>query len=169
MRCVRLPALVAFLPLALGSCSTTHELTAAIVDGRLAFLADGNWWSRPDCFYSIDVSTDEGSPAAPEPGDDTDRVASGTYWFYWRNECANEYPVYYGQPLKGAPYRREDGSEWGHVAPKPLSPHVVYSASTLSPASSYGTAYFRLDGKENVENLTWEEAQAQATPLPASS
>ncbi len=144
---------------ALGSCSTMHEMTARMVDGRLAFEAVGDWWSRPDCFYQIDVRAEDGPPADPMPGDDAGSVRIGTYWFDWRDSCDNTYPVFYGQSLKGGPYRDQGGTVWRHVAPKPLRPHVIYSASTLSPGSSYGTVYFRLDGTGGVQVLHWSDVE----------
>ncbi|WP_237713933.1 hypothetical protein [Novosphingobium sp. Rr 2-17] len=152
-----IPALAASF-LALGSCSKVHELRAEMIEGRLAFVAVGDWWSRPDCFYSIDVEVERGPSAKPEAGDDAGRVKRGTYWSDWRASCENAYPVFFGQSLKGARYRDSEGLEWPHVSPKPLSPHVIYSASTLSPGSSYGTVYFRLNGDGGVQNLDWREA-----------
>lgn len=130
-----------------------------MIAGRLAFEAVGGWWFRPDCFYSIDVRAESGPPADAVDGDDHDSVSSGTYWFDWRDPCSNAYPVFYGQPLKGRHYRDIHGVEWRHVAPKPLLANVTYSASTLSPGSSYGTVYFRLDGRGGVTVLDREEVE----------
>ncbi|MFT4056076.1 MAG: hypothetical protein QM681_16350 [Novosphingobium sp.] len=162
----RLLALVA-LQAALGSCSTVHEMTARMIDGRLAFEAVGSWWSRPDCFYSIDVYTENGPPADPVDGDDAESVKAGTYWFDWRGPCENTYPVFYGQALTGWRYRDQYGAQWRHVAPKPLLANIIYSASTLSPGSSYGTVYFRLDGKGGVQVLDrsdFERPVASSSP-----
>lgn len=160
MRRIVVAALTVSL-LALGSCSEVHELKAEMIGGRLAFVALGDWWTRPDCFYSIDVRAEESSPASPAPGDDVDAARTGTHWFDWRATCVNEYPIFYGQSLKGNPYRDGYGEVWPHVRPKPLKPGVIYRASTLSPGSSYGSAYFRLNGSGGVENLTWEQVVAQ--------
>lgn len=137
-----------------------------MIDGQLAFEAVGNWWSRPECYYSIDVRAENGPPVDPMP-DDADSIKAGTYWFDWRDSCDNTYPVFYGQSLKGDPYRDPGGTVWRHVAPKHLRLHIIYSASTLSPGSSYGTVYFRLDDKGGVEVLHWEDVErAVATTSP---
>jgi hypothetical protein len=90
-------------------------------------------------------------------------------WSDWRATC-NAFPVFYGMALKGEPYRDPDGNPWPHVAAKPLLPDVTYSASTLSPGSSYGTVYFRVDGKGGVRVLDWDEvhAETQATSSAGS-
>jgi hypothetical protein len=139
-------------------------MTARMIGGRLAFDALGGWWSRADCFYSIDVRAQSGPSANPEVGDDEDRVTSGTYWFDWRDSCENAYPVFYGQLLKGGRYRGQNGAVWPHVSPKPLLANVIYSASTLSPGSSYGSVYFRLDGHGGVQVLDWKAVERSATP-----
>jgi hypothetical protein len=135
-----------------------------MIAGKLAFEAMGDWWSRPDCFCSIDVQAEHGPSAKAVKGDDRDRVRSGTYWFDWRDACANAYPVFYGQPLKGTRHRDLHGIEWAHVAPKALLANTIYSASTLSPGSSYGTVYFRLDGRGGVRMLDWKVVERPSAP-----
>lgn len=139
-----------------------------MIDGRLAFVAVGDWWSRPDCFYLIDVAAEDRVPAAPSPGDDLDRVSHGTAWYEWRDTC-NDFPVFYGQALQGVRTTFPDGDVATIVRPKSLRKNVIYEASTLSPGSSSGGIYFRLDGKGHVENLTYEQVRDQAVNLPSSS
>lgn len=132
-------------------------MTARMIAGRLAFEASGSWWSRPDCFYTIDVQAEDGSPA------------DATMWSDHRTVC-NAYPAFYGVPLEGEPYRGIDGTPWPRVGPRPLRLGVTYSASVRSPGSSYGTVRFRLDDRGGVQvfDLPEVEGAANATSSTAS-
>lgn len=127
--------------LVLVSCSYVYDLRAVMIEGRLAFDVDGS----PDCFESISITGfDDGSPGPADSGD---------AWV-WRErfaDCANLFPVFYGQTLKGG----SPAVEYVHtrVAAKQLKVGVIYDVTTSSRGGGYGSGRFRLMADGGVENL----------------
>lgn len=155
---------------ALGSCSYSYELLAVVIGGRLAFIVDPSSSREPECMNGIHVSTDKGETAKATPalGDDEQLVANGVYW--WKSlesDCQNQFPIFYGQPLKGdrlvygehAPIARA-GEASSLVEAKPLHVGVVYGVTTTSGATGYGGGWFRITPDRRVEN--WRD-----DPTPA--
>lgn len=112
----------------------------------------------------ITVSTNKGETAIARPttGDDVGLVEHGAFWWDTLDGCQNEYPIFYGQKLKGARVVYPDdffdkearGKEASHVAPKPLLLGVVYEVSMTSSGSGYGgSTYFRISKDGLLE--TW--------------
>ena len=139
----------------LGSCSTSYELHAFVLNGRIAFApVDKDIWGNPDpdCFYSISVSIVDGPSAKKGPGESEGLIKHGTYWnkTFAVTSCENLFPAIYGQDLRGPPFRENYQYE---VAAKPLVPGYVYQVTASSNGSAYGGGKFKLTKDGMVENL----------------
>jgi hypothetical protein len=145
--------IIVYAALLLSGCSYSYELIAKVIDGRIAFVVDPKSGHQPGCINEIEVQTDDAVHASPAPGDDRDRIGYGTFWFEVAGyECATEFPVFYGAPLKGGP--PESGKEdLGMVKPKPLKVGVVYHVNTTTGATGYGGGAFRIRADGIVENV----------------
>lgn len=149
------PIFLILCSLALGSCSSSYDIRAFILDGKLAFEPVGkDFWGNPDpdCFYSISVEAVDGPAATPAKGESVGLVKNGTYWnrTFAVTSCENKFPVVYGAPLHGPPFREHYQYE---VAAKPLVRGVTYSVSASSNGSAYGGGRFMLTADGQVKNL----------------
>ncbi|WP_206518592.1 hypothetical protein [Stakelama tenebrarum] len=144
--------LACLFPLLLGSCSYSYSLKAVAIEGRLAFVVDSTSSRGASCIRSIEVSVDDDGPKAqPEPGDDVALVTrGGVYWWDFRavGTCENDFPVYYGAPLKGPPARESIGQ----VKPKPLKRGVLYQVTTTGSGSGSGSGWFRISPDGRIES-----------------
>jgi hypothetical protein len=135
----------------LTSCSYAYEILAVVQSGRLAFVVDARSGEQPSCLRYIEVKAEGMERARAEPGDDTMRVDSGTFWFEsvsYDDDCANRFPLEYGRTLSGAhQYDR------GIVKAKPLAREVIYEVSTTTGATGYGGGRFIIRKDGRVENL----------------
>ncbi|OHC97097.1 MAG: hypothetical protein A3H25_09335 [Sphingomonadales bacterium RIFCSPLOWO2_12_FULL_63_15] len=148
MRLLHLPALV--LALGLSGCSYIYDIKAVAIGGRVAFIVDPRSRHGADCITQIDVIAKGGARAKPSPGDDIERVGYGTFWHQrFGIECVDEFPIIYGQTLKGTP----DPLDQGPVSAKHLRIGVVYEVSTTTGATGYGGGAFRLTPDRHIENL----------------
>lgn len=143
------------LTLALSGCSSTYDLRAIMLDGKLAFTPDDtDIWGNPDpdCLRSIEVTIVDGPPATTEEGDDIRAVERGTYWAatFKSISCENPFPVHYGSNLKGESFFEEGVSD---VSAKPLVFGYSYTISASSSGSAYGDGKFRITENGAVENL----------------
>jgi hypothetical protein len=142
-----------FLPLALSGCSSTYDVRALVLDGKVAFVpTDTDIWGDPDCIYSISVSAVDGPSAKPEEGDSIGMVEHGVYWneSFAVTSCDNPFPVVYGEELIGPPFR--ENYEYV-VKAKPLRIGVVYEVTTASNGSAYGGGKFMITEQRRVVNL----------------
>lgn len=135
----RIAALTAAM--VLGSCSYAYDIQAVMIDGRLGFAVDGS----PECFSSISV-TDSSVELTQSSGRDAPWV-----WHERFGDCANPFPVIYGQTLKGAP--PVSGDPNARIAAKPLIVGVTYDVNTSSKDGGYGAGRFRLTAEGGVENV----------------
>lgn len=150
MRLWHLPALV--LALGLSGCSYMYDIKAVVIGGRVAFIVDPRSRHGADCITQIDVIARGGVRAKPSPGDDIERVGYGTFWHQrFDIECVDEFPIIYGQTLKGKPDPLDQGADV--VSAKPLRIGVVYEVSTTTGATGYGGGAFRLTPDRHIENL----------------
>jgi hypothetical protein len=82
--------------------------------------------------------------------------------------CENPFPVFYGAPLKGKPFKwSPEGGPIDAVGrayvekmrvgiePKPLRVGVVYEVATTSRGGGSGGCRFRIRTDGSVENLPW--------------
>ncbi len=142
-----------FLTLALSGCSSTYDLRAVVLDGKVAFVpTETDIWGEPDCIYSISVSAVDGPPAMPGDGDSIGMVEHGVYWneSFAVTSCDNPFPVVYCETLGGPPFR--ENYEYV-VKPKPLRIGVVYEVTTASNGSAYGGGTFMITEQRRVVNL----------------
>jgi len=167
-----LPAIsIVLAGLALGSCSYSYQLLAKVIQGRLAFVVDPASGRTPKCINGITVSTDKGESvtATPIAGDDVNLIENGVFWWQsMEGDCKNDFPIFYGQPLKGKRLSYEGlnlpnvkpGDLSSVVLPKRLHAGVVYEVSTTSGSTGYGQGWFWITPDRRVEN--W-----QNDPTPA--
>ena len=142
------------LATSLGSCSSVYDITAKIIDGKVAFFANTDFFGNPDCVRSIAVEATDGPPAKAGPGDDEASVQRGVYWLktFASPSCENTFPVRYGAELTGPPFIYADG-KGKSVEPKPLLRGVTYNVSAESSGSAYGGGRFRISKDGQVQNL----------------
>lgn len=137
----------------LSGCSYSYDLKAVAIGGKLAFIVDPNSSGSAECFNQIDVIANDRVKVTPTAGDDVDRVRYGTVWHErLDNQCVDNFPVFYGQRLKG---KRAPLS--GHievVAAKPLRIGVVYEVTTTSGATGYGVGAFIIQPDRTILNVT---------------
>ena len=146
----RVAALI-FLCAALSGCSYVYEILAVARGGQLVFVIDPNSDNAPSCVRQVEVIAEQGARAQPQAGDDTSRRGYGTFWFEsvgYDDACANRFPVIYGSTLNG-----QHLSDAGLVAPKPLLRDVIYSVSTTTGATGYGSGRFVIRSDGRIENL----------------
>ncbi|MET4132550.1 hypothetical protein ABIE62_001685 [Porphyrobacter sp. MBR-155] len=144
------------LILALSGCSSVYDVRAVVIDGKVAFVpTDTDIWGEPDCIYSISVSAADGPSTNPEEGDSLGMVENGMYWHesFAVTSCENPFPVVYGEPLKGPPFREND--EYA-VKAKPLRVGVVYEVTTVSEGSASGVGKFMVTEQRRVVNLPYK-------------
>lgn len=148
----RASILLVFL-LGMTGCSYVYDVTAAVIDGRLAFTAEWRTLFREHCVTEIAVVADDREHRAhAEPRDDKVRVGYGTYWRVRVGyECENTFPIFYGQQLQGETLPQEQQS--GEVAPKPLKRNILYRVETVSGATGYGSGRFMIRTDGRVENF----------------
>jgi hypothetical protein len=128
--------------LALSGCSYTYDVKAVVIGGRLAFIIDPNSKRSVSCFNQIDVIASGGVRSRPAPGDDISRVRYGTFWHERLDyDCVDEFPIFYGQRLKGKPMPLGQAMET--VAAKSLKIGVVYEVTTTTGAGGYGSGAFK--------------------------
>ncbi len=151
MRHFRLPLLG--FALALGSCSYVYDVKAGVIGGRLAFIVDPKSRNDASCFNQIDVIASGDARAKAVPGDDVSRVGHGTFWHQrLDHDCIDEFPIFYGQSLKGKPSPL--GQKIETVAAKPLKIGVVYEVTTTTGATGYGGGAFKILPNRTVVNVT---------------
>jgi hypothetical protein len=141
MRLLQLPALA--LTLALSGCSYIYDIKVVAIGGRVAFIVDTRSRHGADCITQIDVIAKDGTRAKPSPGDNIERVGYGTFWHQrFDTECVDEFPIIYGQALRGKPDPLHEGAD--AVSAKPLRIGVIYEVSTTTGATGYGGGAFRV-------------------------
>jgi hypothetical protein len=143
MKAFRLMALASLLML--GGCSYIYDIAAVMIDGRLAFVVDQESGRKPSCVSTVSVVLDVRAVKHPD----------GVDPFLWKegqlSDCANTFPIFYGQRIKG------EAPSPDHVLDtlpaKPLKIGVIYEVHILSEGSGYGGGRFRLTADGRVENL----------------
>ena len=148
------PFVCLILIFALTSCSYSYDLLAVMIDGRLAFVVAPKFPSSPDCINRITVGTvDDSIRAIAEPGDDNAEVGYGTFWSEDVSyTCETNFPVFYGQPLKGKPTENDRVDR--HVNPKALRRGIVYRVNTTTGATGYGDGIFMIERDGSVRNIS---------------
>ena len=142
-----------WLVLLLTGCSSTYDIRAVVIGGKLAFVpASTNIWGNPDCIYSISVREVEPRPSRSEVGGSSNEAANATYWdkSFAFTSCENPFPIFYASKLKGPPWR---DLERYAVEAKPLRVGVTYEVTTSSEGSAYGSGRFQITEERKVVNL----------------
>lgn len=148
----RLWLLLPLLPLVLGSCSYTYDLKAIVIGGRLAFVVDPKSPRDASCLNGISVIASGEAKAKAAPGDDISRVKYGTFWYERLDyDCADEFPILYGQRFKGK--RTPLGQVIEVVAAKPLRVGIVYEVTSTTGAGGYGGGAFKIMPDHTVLNV----------------
>jgi len=148
----RLRLLFPILAVSLGSCSYAYHLTAVVIGGRVAFVVDPASRHDASCINQIDVIAAGGARAKPAPSDDVSRVQYGTFWHQSLDyDCVDEFPIFYGQRLKGKPNPLGQAIE--AVSAKPLKIGVVYEVTTTTGATGYGGGAFKILPDHTVINV----------------
>ncbi len=134
--------------LAVGGCSYTFDVRAVMIDGRLAFVADGPSRGRAKCVTRIAVLAEERDSATEaESVEARNRRA-----YAWRDgggyDCGNRFPIFYGELFEG---QNEAGLP--DVAAEPLRVGTAYEVSAVAGSTGYGGGRFRLLADGRVENL----------------
>jgi hypothetical protein len=134
--------------LALSGCSYRYNVKAKVVDGRLMFDANPQWFT--DCVRRIEVRADD------EP--------SETLWeqsISHKDACENTFPIAYGQALRGEAFvndivevvDRNGERQSPAPAAKKLQVDIIYAVSTTTGATGYGCGGFCINPNLQVENL----------------
>jgi len=127
-------------------------LTAVVIGGRVAFVVDPASRHDASCINQIDVIAAGGARAKPAPSDDVSRVQYGTFWHQSLDyDCVDEFPIFYGQRLKGKPNPLGQAIE--AVSAKPLKIGVVYEVTTTTGATGYGGGAFKILPDHTVINV----------------
>ena len=129
---------VPILAFMLDGCSSSYDITAYMIEGRVLFEAvamHNSELQTGTCARSISISS------VAEPGE------SEQVW-EWHSPnpsgpCLTDFPIRYGVTPIGAVET---------VAARPLIPGVTYDVDTSSPSSTYGTGRFRLSNGGRVDN-----------------
>jgi len=165
--------------LSLSGCSYVYSLAATKIGERLAFVVSPRFPRKPNCIRSIEVRAEGDVHADPAPGDDRRSVLDGVFWekSFDVKGCENPFPVFYGAPLKGGPFRwyPEGGPISAEerdyvqrmragVAAKPLRIGVIYEVSTTSGGGGSGGCRFRILADGSVETLSEEQAASDSSP-----
>lgn len=134
--------------LGLSGCSYGFDVRAVMIEGRLAFVADGATRGQAKCVSHIQVLPED-YPAGRD-GESTEAWAERAYAWndYGGYDCDDRFPIFYGAPLKG-----QDEARWRDVVAKPLRVGVTYDVSAVAGATGYGGGQFRLLPDGGVENL----------------
>lgn len=111
-----------------------------MIDGRLAFLPEAGSRGRAKCVSRVVVG-----PAEPTAGG----ARSAMWHDAGGHDCADRFPVFYGQALKG----EDEAPVVPEVAPQALQPGVVYEVMVTAGATGSGGGRFRLTADGQVENL----------------
>lgn len=150
-----------FCAFALSGCSYTYDLRAVKIGGRIAFIVDPRSQRSADCIRSIHVQTARNEKAMASAGadDDPGLVRNGVFWYkdYAVDDCLNAFPIFYGQKLKGEPFKYSEPTAKG-VEAKPLKVGVIYEVETAG-SGGYGGGRFRIREDGRVENLPRLDAQ----------
>lgn len=134
--------------LALSGCSYSYDVQAGFSDGRLTFDANPQWGA--DCLRRVEVTLEErGGETVWEQSISHD------------DGCENQFPISYGEPLRGRAHVYESGGAAvamiGAPAPliaaKRLRIGVIYTVSTTTGATGYGCGRFRIEPNRKVQNL----------------
>lgn len=145
-----------FCAFALSGCSYNYDLRAVKISGRIAFIVDPRSQRSADCIRSIHVRTARNEKATASAGvdDDLDLVRNGVFWYkdYSVDDCLNDFPIFYGQKLKGETFKYSDPTAKG-VEAKPLKVGIIYEVETAS-SGGYGGGRFRIRKDGAVENLS---------------
>ncbi len=150
MRLLQLPALA--LTLALSGCFYVYDIKVVAIGGRVAFIVDPRSRHGASCITGINVIAKDGTRATPSPGDDIERVGYGTFWHQRLDiECMDEFPIIYGQVLRGKPDPLLEGADV--VSAKPLRIGVIYEVIANTGATGYGSGAFRLTPDRHIENI----------------
>jgi len=146
MRSLRVLALISLL--GLSGCSYSFDVRAVMIDGRLAFVAEGPSSGQAKCVTSVRVLPQDYEPG--REGEPTEAWAQRAY--AWSDhgdyDCDDHFPIFYGAPLKGT-----DESGLPDVAAKPLRVGTIYEVSAVAGATGYGAGRFTLLPDGSVENL----------------
>lgn len=119
--------------LALSGCSYIYGVQAKMSGGRVVFEADPQWGK--DCVRKTVVRA----------GDSRGSAVVWDQSVSYEDECANTFPVRYGDAFKGRSERA--------AKPQPLRTGVVYTVETTTGATGYGCGRFRLLDDRRVEDL----------------
>ena len=160
---LRRTAFAAFAALLLSGCSYAYDLQAVVIDGKVAFVVSPSSPRHPDCIREITVETDDARAEATRR-DDQEAVARGVFWdqsLSHEGGCQNEFPIVYGEPLKGSPLVYEgqglpegmQGQRANTVMPKLLRIGATYTVSTTSGSTGYGCGRFRITQDRKIENF----------------
>ena len=123
------------LLLCLCSCSYSYDVVASVENGQIVFRSISKHSNAPDCIRRIEV------------------YSIGERKTVWRDsvdygdDCANEFPVTYGAPLRG-----KKQPEWPTIPATPLRRGLEYEVSTTTGATGYGGGRFHLDDSDSVVN-----------------
>ena len=132
----------------LSSCSYVYEVKAEMVDGSVVFTSDKSWF-RERCIRQIDVTPEWNGPPKDFPGGE---AQFRTAWsIRMANTCDNRFPIRYGEALAG-PKASANGERF-RVAPTPLLKGQVYTVSTVSGSTGYGSGRFVINANGTVTNL----------------
>jgi hypothetical protein len=126
---------LAALTLTLNACSYGYDLLATLRGGQVVFLVDPKSSNTPSCVRRIEVY---------------DLAKRETVWresLDYDNDCANKFPIIYGQIFEG-----QRQPEWPTIEAKELRPGVTYEISTTTGATGYGGGLFHIDGSGHVVN-----------------
>ena len=131
--------------LCLTGCSYVYDVLAVVQDGRLTFTAD------EDCVTMVEVRAEGGEVAQPGAGDDRHLTELGTFWYQqteFADRCKNTFPLAYGKKFEGTLTDR-----LGAVSAKPLLREVIFTISTSSGSTGYGSGRFIIHSDGSVANL----------------
>lgn len=127
--------MLAAVTLTLNACSYGYDLLATVRGGQIVFLVDPKSSDTPSCVRRIEVY---------------DVANRETVWrasVDYDDDCANKFPVTYGQSFEGK--RQPD---WPTIEAQKLRPGVTYEISTTTGATGYGGGLFHIDEQGHVVN-----------------
>ncbi len=141
-------SLLALCIVSLTGCLYSYDVQAKLSDGQLIFEANPQWGA--DCVRSIEVRAEE---------EDMAKVWEQT--ISYDDSCENEFPIVYGQPLRGQTYGYDNegvhdpmiGTPAVTITAKKLRAGITYTISTMTGATGYGCGRFRIGLDRRLENI----------------
>jgi hypothetical protein len=121
--------------LTLIACSYGYDVIATVRGGQVVFLVDPKSSDTPSCVRRIEVY---------------EVATRETVWrdsVDYDDDCANKFPVTYGQKFEG---KRQP--EWPTIEAQELRSGVTYEISATTGATGYGGGFFHIDGSGHVLN-----------------